>query len=141
MKRLSTKLDKALLLINEMGVSVKSLSLKNDQIAIHKNVTFSGIYFDKIKELKNEFKFLLKCRIQYHDAKGREPGENIFENTPNGIRNIEDAPKDIKCSKCVHYRKDQVGNGSGLGFCRAYLKTEWANRKHTCIEHVATNKG
>jgi len=60
--------------------------------------------------------------------------KNVF--APAQGRERKPAASKVKCSNCVHFIPDQVGKSGGIGFCRAYLKSEWAYAEHNCMEYV-----
>jgi len=54
------------------------------------------------------------------------------------------APPAVTCGGCLHFRADEVGDGSGLGACRigapASRRTPalWPNAPHLCSDHEET---
>ncbi|WP_295882567.1 hypothetical protein [uncultured Thiohalocapsa sp.] len=54
------------------------------------------------------------------------------------------APPAITCGSCLHFRADEVGDGSGLGACGigapASRRTPalWPNAPHLCTDHEGT---
>ena len=54
------------------------------------------------------------------------------------------APPAVTCGGCLHFRADEVGDGSGLGACRigapASRRTPalWPNARHLCSDHEET---
>jgi len=82
--------------------------------------------------------FLITCRVQYHNAPGGKVPDNVFDAHKSRDRTL--TPSMIRCIDCIHFMKDEVGNGSGIGFCRAYLKGDWAYAKHNCMEYMPVEK-
>jgi len=56
----------------------------------------------------------------------------------------EPTPEPVTCGGCLHFRADEVGDGSGLGACRigapASRRTPalWPNAPHLCSDHEET---